>query len=146
MLSAMPQEHERAMGGWQAEWDTLPTLVELTTRSARAMAGALAHLVVDASRMRTNLDAAGGVARAEGLVSALAPALGRRDAHTLVERLCAQALSEGRALGDVAAADGQTRARLDAAQIAAALDPGGFAGSSRAFVERVLARWQREKG
>lgn len=146
MLSAMPQEHERAMGGWQAEWDTLPALVGMTSRSAHAMAGALAHLVVDASRMRTNLDAAGGVARAEGLVSALAPALGRRDAHALVERLCAQALSEGRPLADVAAADEQVRARLDAAQIAAALDPGSFAGSSRAFVERVLARWEREKG
>ena len=29
MLAAMPQEHERAAGGWQAEWETLPALVEL---------------------------------------------------------------------------------------------------------------------
>ena len=27
MLSAMPQEHERGLGGWQAEWDVLPELV-----------------------------------------------------------------------------------------------------------------------
>ena len=24
ILSAMPQEHERGLGGWQAEWDTIP--------------------------------------------------------------------------------------------------------------------------
>ena len=44
------------------------------------MAETLAHLVVDEARMRANLDAAGGVARAEGLVAALAPRLGRVEA------------------------------------------------------------------
>jgi 3-carboxy-cis,cis-muconate cycloisomerase len=145
MVSAMPQEHERAFGGWQAEWDTLPALVELTARSARAMAEALTHLVVDEARMRVNLDAAGGVARAEGLVTALAPALGRRDAVTLVERTCSRAMAEGRSLQDVAADELQIRAHLDLAQIASALDPAAFAGSSRMFVDRVLERWQREK-
>jgi len=28
MLAAMPQEHERALGGWQAEWPTLAALIE----------------------------------------------------------------------------------------------------------------------
>ena len=27
MLAVMPQEHERAAGGWQAEWETLPALL-----------------------------------------------------------------------------------------------------------------------
>ena len=145
MLSAMPQEHERAFGGWQAEWDTLPALVELTARSARAMAEALAHLVVDPSRMRANLDAAGGVARAEGLVQALAPHLGRRNARSLVERVCARAMADGRGLQEMAAGEPEVQAHLDAAQIVTALDPGGFGGSSRSFVDRVLARWQRER-
>jgi len=30
MLAAMSQEHERGLGGWQAEWETLPELVRLT--------------------------------------------------------------------------------------------------------------------
>ena len=123
MLSAMPQEHERAFGGWQAEWDTLPALVELTSRSARALADALAHLVVDEARMRANLDAAGGVARAEGLVAALAPHLGRRDALSLVERVCGRAVDEGRRLQDAAADEPQIRTVLDAAQIAARAGP-----------------------
>jgi 3-carboxy-cis,cis-muconate cycloisomerase len=145
MVSAMPQEHERAVGGWQAEWDTLPALVNLTERAARAMARALAHLVVDEARMRANLDLAGGVARGEGLVTALAPALGRGTALALVERLSRRALAEGRPLQDVAADEPQVRTHLDAARIVAALDPVNTSHSSRRFVDRVLERWQLGK-
>lgn len=146
MLSAMPQAHERAAGGWQAEWDTLPTLVELTSRAARAMAGALPGLVVDESRMRANLDASGGAARAEGLVAALAPRLGRQDAMSLVEALCHRALNDQRPLHDVAIGDPRVRDHLSARQVADVLDPAAFTGSTGAFIDRVLRRWQRQRG
>jgi 3-carboxy-cis,cis-muconate cycloisomerase len=145
MLSAMPQEHERAFGGWQAEWQALPTLVELTSRSAHAMADVLPQLVVDEARMRTNLDDAGGVARAEGLVTALAPHLGRHAALSLVERACDRAMASGRPLHDVAAAEPQIREYLNADQIESALDPAGFSGSTSVFIDRVVQRWQRER-
>src|SRR5690349_18920758 len=38
MIAAMPQEHERGLGGWQAEWVTLPELVLLTAGAARSIA------------------------------------------------------------------------------------------------------------
>ena len=145
MLSAMVQEHERAAGGWQAEWETLPALVDLARDAAQAMAGALAHLVVDERRMRANLDAAGGVARAEGLVAALAPAIGRGEAMAVVERSCRRAVSEGRALHEVAADEPEIRRQLDAGAIASALDPASFTATSRTLVDRALARWQRER-
>jgi 3-carboxy-cis,cis-muconate cycloisomerase len=143
MLAAMPQEHERALGGWQAEWDTLPALVNLTSRSAAAMAAVLPHLVVHDARMRANLDADGGVARAEGLVTVLAPRLGRADALALVGRACAAAVANRRPLVEVAAEEPRIRELLDPPAIVQALAPSSFAGSSRIFVERVLARWQR---
>ncbi len=143
MLAAMPQEHERALGGWQAEWDTLPALVDLAARSAAAMADTLPELVVHDDRMRANLDAAGGVARAEGLVAALAPHVGRGDALALVEHACAAALAQGRALAEAAAAEPRIRDLLDPAAIDQALAPDAFAGSGRVFVDRVLARWPR---
>lgn len=146
MLAAMPQEHERAAGAWQAEWDTLPALVTLAARSAHAMAGALATLVVDDARMRANLDLAGGIARAEGLVAALAPALGRPQALSVVEAACRTAQSSGRTLADVAADTAEVRTHLDVAGITTALDPLESAGSSRLFVDRVRARWPRRKG
>src|SRR5260221_7983681 len=55
-LAAMPQEHERGLGGWPAEWETLPELVLLAAGAARAMADGLDGLVVDPARMRANLD------------------------------------------------------------------------------------------
>lgn len=145
MLAAMPQEHERALGGWQAEWDTLPALVDLAARSAAAMAGVLPHLVVHEYRMRANLDADGGVARAEGLVSALAPHLGRGAAIAVVEQVCVLAVSHRRPLAEVAAEESRIRVLLDAAAIDRALAPSGLTGSSRIFVDRVLARWHRQE-
>ena len=52
MLAAMPQEHERGLGGWQAEWETMPELVHLAGGAAKHMADMLAALEVDVKRMR----------------------------------------------------------------------------------------------
>ncbi len=57
LLAAMPQEHERALGAWQAELAEWPALVMSTHGSARALAGALPGLQVDTVRMRSNLEA-----------------------------------------------------------------------------------------
>ncbi len=57
LLAAMPQEHERALGNWQAELAEWPGLLMSAHGSARAMAQALPGLQVDMKRMRTNLDA-----------------------------------------------------------------------------------------
>lgn len=142
MLAAMPQEHERAIGGWQAEWDTLAALAEVTTEAASAVAESLTGLVVDAARMCANLDAQGGIARAEGLVLALAPHVGRRAAHRLVETACRRALADGLTLAMVAVADPAVSRHLDAAAIARALDPSAFVQPARAVVERTLRRWR----
>lgn len=56
LLAAMPQEHERALGGWQAELAEWALLLQAVHGSARAMAGALPGLQVDAVRMRANLE------------------------------------------------------------------------------------------
>lgn len=57
LLAAMPQEHERALGNWQAELAEWPALLMSAHGAARAMAHALTTLRVDTQRMRANLDA-----------------------------------------------------------------------------------------
>lgn len=57
LLAVMPQEHERALGAWQAELAEWPQLVISAHGSARALAQALPGLQVDAQRMRGNIDA-----------------------------------------------------------------------------------------
>lgn len=145
MLSAMVQEHERAAGAWQAEWDTLPALATLAADAAHAVADALQGLFVDEGRMRANLDAAGGVARAEGLVVALAPSLGHAEARLLVERACARAIASGRTLAEAAADEPRILATLERSAIDTALDPAAFVEAAALSVQRVLAHWQREK-
>jgi 3-carboxy-cis,cis-muconate cycloisomerase len=62
LLAAMPQEHERALGGWQAEGAEWTELLQLVAGSARAMAAVAAALAADerrvnAQRMRDNIGA-----------------------------------------------------------------------------------------
>ena len=88
--------------------------------------------------MRVNLDAACGVARAEGLMAALAPRVGRVEAVRLVEAAVRHAATRGRALAEVAQADEAIRKHLDAAAIEQALDPVALTATARDIVRRSL--------
>ena len=58
LLASMPHEHERALGGWQAELAEWSQLLMSVHASSKAMASALPYLVVDTARMRSHIDAA----------------------------------------------------------------------------------------
>lgn len=143
MLAAMPQEHERGIGGWQAEWETLPDLVVITAGAARAIADALASPTVDVVRMRENLDADGGVALAESLAAALAMRLGRPEAMARVERACKRAMESKRALRDVAVESAEIVEHISPAEIERVLTADNYVGAAHVFVDRVLERWGR---
>ena len=140
MLAAMPQEHERALGGWQAEWDSLPELVVVAGEGALAVAQALEGLAVDPVRMRANLEMTGGLVLAEAVVMRLAPQLGRQEAHAHVERAARRATDEHRAFGDVLGEDPAVSAIMNRSEIEAALSPDAYLGSAATFVANVLAR------
>lgn len=143
MLSAMVQEHERAAGGWHAEWETLPEICRLA-------AGALAHLreivdglEIDATRMRRNLDATGGLILAEAVTMALAKKIGRAAAHRTIEQACGRAVDEKRHLRDVLGTDPQVTPLLAAADLERLFDSANYLGSAVQLVEQMLA--QRKK-
>lgn len=56
LLAAMPQEHERALGAWQAELAEWAQLLMSAHGSARALAQAVPGLQVDTQRMRSHID------------------------------------------------------------------------------------------
>jgi 3-carboxy-cis,cis-muconate cycloisomerase len=58
LLAAMPQEHERALGGWQAELAEWSQLLMSAHASSNAMASALPYLVVDTQRMLSHIEEA----------------------------------------------------------------------------------------
>jgi 3-carboxy-cis,cis-muconate cycloisomerase len=139
MLSAMVQEHERGLGGWHAEWETLPEICRLTAGALTQGIAIIDGLEIDASRMATNLEATRGLILAEAVSIALGPHLGRLPAHELVERACAQAVRERKHLREVLAADKRVTAHLSPADLDRLLDPRHYTGQAEAFVARVLA-------
>lgn len=58
LLATMPHEHERALGGWQAELAEWSQLLMSAHASSKAMASALPFLVVDTARMHSHIEAA----------------------------------------------------------------------------------------
>ncbi len=140
LFSAAVQEHERGLGGWQAEWEVLPELCRLTASALEHAAPLLEGLEVDAARMRANLELLHGLNLSEAVSMELARHVGRARAHELVEAACRLALAEKRTLADVLAATGAVRAHLDVPTITGLLDPLAYLGASRAMMEAVLAR------
>jgi 3-carboxy-cis,cis-muconate cycloisomerase len=139
LLSAMTQEHERGLGGWQAEWEALPELAALVAGSLAAIAEAMEGLEVDAERMRRNLAAQGGVALAEAASAALAQSIGRPQAHEIVARASRRALETERTLLDTLSADPAVTAIVKTADLAAAVEPRSYLGMASSFIDRVLA-------
>jgi 3-carboxy-cis,cis-muconate cycloisomerase len=139
ILAAMPQEHERAAGGWHAEWEPQRELLRLVGSAAAWSSELLDGLVVDPARMRANLDAAGGLPMAEAAVAALAGPLGRARAHELVEEASRLATAHGRPLGDTLLQVPEVATHLGPAGLERALDPEAYLGAAGALVDRALA-------
>jgi 3-carboxy-cis,cis-muconate cycloisomerase len=139
LVASAVQEHQRAAGAWHAEWRPLSQLLGSVGSAAAWLRDCLEHLEVDEAAMRANLRRSGGLLLAERVAAALAPELGRLEAHRLVEGAAARAASEGRPLADVLRELPEERAHLTAERIAELLEPGGYLGSATAFVDRALA-------
>ena len=58
IIAALPQQHERGLGGWQAEGPVLAELFQLAHGALAAMAPVIEGLEVDTDRMAANLVAA----------------------------------------------------------------------------------------
>ena len=139
MQGAMAQDHERATGPWQTEALVLPQAFVLT-HGALLHARAIAEgLVVDAERMRANLDITHGLIVSEAVMMGLAPTLGRAEAHHVVKHACDIALTEKIPLADALQRDPAVSGRLDRAAIEKLIDPSNYLGSTQGFIDRVLA-------
>jgi 3-carboxy-cis,cis-muconate cycloisomerase len=146
MLAAMTQEGERGLGGWPAEWETLRELAGLFGGALHHLTDAVAGLEVHAARMRENLDAAGGLAFAEGVEAALAARLGRGPARRAVREACDRARAEGRHLRAVLADDRDVASRLSGAELERLFDPAAYGGSAERMIDRVLATRAGRRG
>lgn len=139
MLTAMGQEHERGLGGWHAEWETLPEIVSLSAGALHHMAELVPKLEIDTVRMHENLKATCGLIFAEGITMALAGKMGKPAAQEIVETACERARNEKRHLRDVILGDGYAKAHLSASDVDGLFDPQKYLGTAEEFVDRVVA-------
>jgi 3-carboxy-cis,cis-muconate cycloisomerase len=131
---AQIQEHERATGSLSLEGLSLPQMLHLTASALGKAAFLSENLVVDADRMRANVEASQGMMLAEAVDLALAPLIGRSEAKRLIKEAVPDALAGGRHLVDV------VRERTDAAIDWEELkDESQYLGQAGAFIDRVLA-------
>nr|WP_272936497.1 3-carboxy-cis,cis-muconate cycloisomerase [Pseudomonas coronafaciens] len=143
MLAAMPQEHERSLGLWHAEWETLPELCCLVSGSLQQALQVIPGLQVDAERMRINLESTRGLVLAEAASIALAQRIGRDAAHHLIEQCCRRAVEQGAHLRQVLGENPQVSEHLSSDELDRLLDPAHYLGQARQWVERAVAEHTR---
>lgn len=139
LFSAMPQEHERSLGLWHAEWETLPQICCLVAGALAQALNIAQGLEVDAQRMAQNLDLTHGLVLAEAVSIELAQRVGRETAHHLLEQCCKRAVAEHRHLRAVLGDEPEITAQLSAAELDRLLDPAHYLGQATTWVERARA-------
>ena len=143
-LSAMLQEHERGVGGWQAEWPVVATVIQSTGVAISSMAEVAEGLSVDKEKMRRNIEKTNGLIFAERAMMLLGSRLGRDVAHKLLEGAARRSTDENRNLAAVLAEMPEVIAQLSAADLKQLETPEQYLGSAEAFREALIAESSRE--
>jgi 3-carboxy-cis,cis-muconate cycloisomerase len=139
MLAGLVQEHERAVGGWQAEWPVIAEALQATGAALEAMRGVIAGLAVDPERMRANVDATHGAIFAERVVMLAAPVLGRSVAHRLLKDALGRSQESARSLAEIVRDIPELAAVVNDEVLRSLDDPRAYLGAAETLRQRLLA-------
>jgi 3-carboxy-cis,cis-muconate cycloisomerase len=145
VLGAMAQEHERAAGGWQTEWDAVPRAFGATAAALQRVTDAAAALHVDAERMQAVSRLTDGRILSEVLSAALTQRLGRGAAQRTISEASATAGATGRSFPDVLRERVAELGTLDPSELDRMLDQRNAWGSSGVFIDRTIERFRSLK-
>jgi len=139
LLSAMVQEHERGLGGWHAEWETLIDILRLTGGALAATREIVCGAEIYPAAMQCDMALLGGVTMAEALSFRLAQKVGKGEAHRIAESASRRAVREGINMRDALLQEPAVAQYFAAEDFNAMLNPDNYLGASNEFIERVLA-------
>ena len=139
-MTAMIQEHERAVAGMPIEWIVMPEAFLLASGAFMHMRPVLERLDVDAARMMENLQSGGGLIMSQGVMMGLAPHLGNMGAHDTVTEAAQRAIGAGTTLREELGQVAAVKEHLTDAQLDDLLNPVNYAGAAAGMVDMVLAR------
>jgi 3-carboxy-cis,cis-muconate cycloisomerase len=138
-LSAMLQEHERGVGGWQTEWPIVAAVVQSTGLAVASMAEVAEGLSVDTQKMRLNIENANGAIFAERAMMLLGAKLGRDIAHKIVKEAVENSIKQGRHLAAVLAEVPEVTTHLSPAELGDLEIPEQYLGSAEAFRKALVS-------
>jgi 3-carboxy-cis,cis-muconate cycloisomerase len=136
-LSQMVQEHERGVGGWQAEWPTVAAVIQSTGVTIASMAETVEGLTVDDKRMADNLDATRGSIFAEKAAMILSRKIGREAAHKILEQATDSKLLRDRRLTKVLSEMPGVLEHFDHKALSRLEDPQDYLGMAAEFTNRI---------
>ena len=139
VLTAMVQEHERGLGGWHAEWETLPEIFRLAAGALARTSEIVAGLEVHPEKMSRNLNVNRGLVLAEAVAFALRERLGKEKSHKIVEEAARRAVKDGRDFADVLLSYPDVSSHISRAELSRLLDPASYLGSAEEMTEKVLS-------
>lgn len=142
-LASMVQEHERGVGGWQAEWPTVAEVIGATGVAAASMAEAAEGLDVNAVQMRANIDATRGSVFAERAAMLLGVAMDREVAQKIIEEAVRRSAAQRRKLGDVLAENPEVARVIDAKTLRDLETPEEYLGVAESLRERLTGTPER---
>ncbi|MDQ1406372.1 MAG: 3-carboxy-cis,cis-muconate cycloisomerase [Acidobacteriaceae bacterium] len=145
MLSAMLQQDERGLGGWHAEWETLPEIVCLSAGALHHLANVVPRLEIDVNRMSENLNLTKGLIFTEAINAALGEKISRSQARDFIDAASQRAIKEKRHLRDVINDDQKIAKHLSSQELDSLFDPRNYTGSSSEFIDRVLENHKSQK-
>lgn len=142
-LSQMVQEHERGVGGWQAEWPTISELIQSSGVAIASMAEVAEGLTVSPARMKENLKSTQGTIFAEKAALLLSAKLGRETAHEALEHATDSKRMRGRTFAQTLA--DIPEAQADKKLLGSLEDPEDYLGSVQAFTARLSSTARRRQ-
>lgn len=139
MLTAAVQEHERGVGGWQAEWPVIADAIQSTGAAAHALAETLITLKAVPERMRANLEATGGTIYSEPISLRLRAALGRERADALVTDALERSRGGTASFCDALAGMADVVGVLSRDELQQMMRPEAYLGAAEHFRRALLA-------
>lgn len=143
LFSAMVASHERPPGEWHAEWHTLPLLFGLAAGALREARSLAEGLEVDAARMARNIDITRGLVFSDAAAAALAPRLGRAEAHALIGQAARAVRDTDLPLLQLIPGQAGYPSDADPAILAAAFDLGPAVAAAAGWVTPAIAAARR---
>ena len=138
MYQSMVQEHERSLGAWHAEWLALPEIFQLCAGALQRTVEVLQGLEVNSKNMQRNIEMTQGLIMAEAVMMALAPKMGRLNAHHLVEKACKQAVAEQSHLQDIVSSFAEVKQHFSADELTRIFKPESYLGNIQDQIDAVL--------